>query len=546
MGRKENSMKSIRKMTKALLGGWGWVVLLLIFALAGQAAAQTWTQLSPTGGPPSVRRWHTAVLNPNNNRMIVFGGSNATQLFFVPPSIALLNDVWVLSNADGTEVSTPTWTQLSTTGGSPSKRAVHTAVYDPNNNMMIVFAGNPNFGGLSGLVNDVWVLSNADGTEASTPTWTQLTTTGGPPAARWQHTSVYDSTNSLMIVFAGSIGSSGHPLLNDVWVLSNANGTEASTPTWTQLTTTGGTSILGRHAHTAVYDEANNLMTIFGGQNSSGLLNDSWVLSNANGTEASTPTWTQLSTTGGPPGARVTKAVYDPTSNRMTLFAGLVSGVDPVNDVWVLSNANGTEASTPAWTLLSPTGGPPAARDTHSAVSNTTSNRMTVFGGFVPSLDNVNNVNVNDVWVLADANGIVEPSKIPVALDIKPQSCPNPLNVKSKGKLPVAILGTPDFDVRTIDVLSVRLNGVAPVKSAFEDVTAPAFKIDPCDCEELDEDSFEDLVLKFDRQEIVATLEAVQDGDLIQLTLTGNLLESAGGTPIEGTDCILIKDKGKR
>ena len=41
-----------------------------------------------------------------------------------------------------------------------------------------------------------------------------------------------------------------------------------------------------------------------------------------------------------------------------------------------------------------------------------------------------------------------------VALDIMPQSCPNPLNAKSKGVLPVAILGTrgtPDFDVSTID-----------------------------------------------------------------------------------------------
>ena len=34
-----------------------------------------------------------------------------------------------------------------------------------------------------------------------------------------------------------------------------------------------------------------------------------------------------------------------------------------------------------------------------------------------------------------------------VPIDIKPQSCPNPLNVNSKGVLPVAILGTDTFDV---------------------------------------------------------------------------------------------------
>ncbi|MHC4258556.1 MAG: right-handed parallel beta-helix repeat-containing protein [Planctomycetota bacterium] len=39
---------------------------------------------------------------------------------------------------------------------------------------------------------------------------------------------------------------------------------------------------------------------------------------------------------------------------------------------------------------------------------------------------------------------------IPVAVDIKPQSCPNRLNVKSKGVFDVAILGTNDFDVRDL------------------------------------------------------------------------------------------------
>ena len=137
------------------------------------------------------------------------------------------------------------------------------------------------------------------------------------------------------------------------------------------------------------------------------------------------------------------------------------------------------------------------------------------------------------------------PLKIEVPVDIKPQSCPNPLNVKSKGVLPVAILGTVDFDVRTIDVATISLNGVAPIKSAFEDATTPAFKIDRCDCEVLDPDSFEDMVLKFDTQEIVTSLGVVQDGEEITLTLTGNLLENEGGTAIEGTDCVLIKAKGK-
>jgi hypothetical protein len=134
-------------------------------------------------------------------------------------------------------------------------------------------------------------------------------------------------------------------------------------------------------------------------------------------------------------------------------------------------------------------------------------------------------------------DGDVALPEIEVPVYIKPGSCPNPLNIKSKGVLPVAILGTPDFDVNTIDVNSIILNGVTPIRSAYEDVTAPS-ELEPCDCESLDPDSFEDLVLKFDKQAIIETLGDVQDGDEIEVTLTGDLLD---GTAIVGIDCVVIK-----
>ena len=126
---------------------------------------------------------------------------------------------------------------------------------------------------------------------------------------------------------------------------------------------------------------------------------------------------------------------------------------------------------------------------------------------------------------------------VDIDINIKPQSCPNPLNIKSKGVLPVAILGTFDFDVNTICVNSITLNGVTPIRNAYEDVTAPS-ELEPCGCESLDPDSFEDLVLKFDKQAIIETLGDFQNGDEIELTLTGNLLD---GTAIVGIDCVVIK-----
>lgn len=48
------------------------------------------------------------------------------------------------------------------------------------------------------------------------------------------------------------------------------------------------------------------------------------------------------------------------------------------------------------------------------------------------------------------------------ALDIKPGSCPNPLNRRSRGVLPVALLGTAGFDVTDIDVSSLTIGRASP------------------------------------------------------------------------------------
>jgi len=140
---------------------------------------------------------------------------------------------------------------------------------------------------------------------------------------------------------------------------------------------------------------------------------------------------------------------------------------------------------------------------------------------------------------------------VSVAIDIKPGSCPNPLNVKNQGVLPVAILGTTDFDVSEVDLDTVKLEGKTPLRWAFEDVTTPLEilieDVDPCfNCTEEGPDGFLDLALKFDTQEILSQLsigsDALVDGECIVLTLTGYLYD---GTPIWGEDTVLIIKKGK-
>lgn len=139
------------------------------------------------------------------------------------------------------------------------------------------------------------------------------------------------------------------------------------------------------------------------------------------------------------------------------------------------------------------------------------------------------------------------PTALAVPIDVKPQGCPNPLNVQSQGVLPVAILGTSTFDVTQVDVSTVKLEGVSPIRSAFEDVATPFVpftgKTQASDCTAQGPDGFLDLTLKFDTQAVVAALGTVTDGQVRVLHLTGNLMAASGGTAINGEDVVVILRK---
>ncbi len=138
-------------------------------------------------------------------------------------------------------------------------------------------------------------------------------------------------------------------------------------------------------------------------------------------------------------------------------------------------------------------------------------------------------------------SGIIE-----VEIDIKPGSCPNPLNLKSRGVLPVAVLGTQEFDVTTIDPQTILLGregieqGIAPIRYSYQDVATP-FEGELCGCHDRNGDGYLDLTLKFETQELIEQLELNEvAGETVPLTLIGNLRGSIGSTPIIGENCVWI------
>ncbi len=133
----------------------------------------------------------------------------------------------------------------------------------------------------------------------------------------------------------------------------------------------------------------------------------------------------------------------------------------------------------------------------------------------------------------------------PLSADVRPGSCPNPLNTAEAGVLPAAILGAADFDVSEVDPTTVALMGVPALRWDVEDVATlhTGGVSDPparTDCTTDGADGFSDLTLKFDAQSVVAALGAVIDGAVVVVRLTGSLRD---GTPIAGEDVVWIRRK---
>lgn len=121
---------------------------------------------------------------------------------------------------------------------------------------------------------------------------------------------------------------------------------------------------------------------------------------------------------------------------------------------------------------------------------------------------------------------------IGIDIDIMPGTDLNPVNLKKKGRLPVAILGSADLDVADIDPSSLTLGDETDLDTPIgqkKNGTYEAY------LEDVNEDGFMDLVTMFPVTELVG------DGDLTELSselvLRGFLADAC--TNIRGVDAVL-------
>lgn len=114
-----------------------------------------------------------------------------------------------------------------------------------------------------------------------------------------------------------------------------------------------------------------------------------------------------------------------------------------------------------------------------------------------------------------------EPPPQQITIDVKPGSDENPINLKSKGVIPVAVLGSMTFDALQIDYDTVAFGpgGASPAH-------------DKGHVEDSDGDGLMDMVFHF------RTQESGFGCDDVEATLSARTF---GGTALEGSDKITIK-----
>jgi hypothetical protein len=129
-----------------------------------------------------------------------------------------------------------------------------------------------------------------------------------------------------------------------------------------------------------------------------------------------------------------------------------------------------------------------------------------------------------------------------VAVDAQPGTCANAWNPGVPAPLSVGVRGSKYVDVHEIDVASITLHGIRPMKWAYEDVSAEP-KPD-AGCSESSKDGIVDLHLLFDTASVRRALELLQQlpghGGTLALRLTGSL---TSGATFQGEDAVLVVEK---
>ncbi len=312
-------------------------------------------------------------LAPTSSQPIQTALSNSTLQLATPTQIAASAKTRTATTipaatAAATATTAPTaknfaWTKLKAEN-SPPARYDHALAFDSDKQQLILFGGRAS----GNIFGDTWIF------DLNTNAWREVKTTG--PSARFGFASVYDAKTKAVYMFGGQKSE----FYNDTWKF------DTQTETWGEVQTQGDKPDI-RYGHGVTLDTKNNRLVISHGFARDGRHNDTWTL------DLSTNQWTELTPSGDKPLNRCLHDIaYATNTNAVYLFGGCSSGFGPCpqGDLWSL------DLATNQWTLASPQGETPSARENPAIVVDSKTGNLILFGGRADTAQ-------NDLWVL-DAN----------------------------------------------------------------------------------------------------------------------------------------------
>ena len=272
-----------------VFGGRAQTVLGDLWSYA--ASDGTWSEISAADGPPA-RFGHNSVFDAALGRVLVFGGQ-AGSIFF--------NDVWAF------DVDTGEWAQLQGGESGPSPRYGAAAALDPSGRFFVSHGFTD-----AGRFDDTWEFGLEQGA------WADVSPEGERPVERCLMRAVWDSGAGRLLMFGGQ--TTGTPFLGDLWEFGEEG--------WRELTADPRPS--PRNFYAMAFKDGGQVV-LFGGNTQDGPVNDLWFFDSASNR------WSQQSAESEGPSPRFGHDAAWLQARRSLFVFGGNDGSRDLNDSWELS-----------------------------------------------------------------------------------------------------------------------------------------------------------------------------------------------------------------
>ncbi|HEV2448841.1 MAG TPA: kelch repeat-containing protein [Thermoplasmata archaeon] len=199
------------------------------------------------------------------------------------------------------------------------------------------------------------------------------------PGPRTNASAAYDPDDNLLLLYGGENGTA---VLSDTW--------EFASGAWTELSSVSPPG--PRWGAGLAYDAAMDYFVLFGGNNSTGIAARTWLFAAGH--------WSLDMASGQPKPRQFPAMAYDPAASAVVLFSGAEAG-GPSGQVWWLSKGNWTPNT------LGGTGTPPnragAAFFWYQNASTPANSGLVLFGGYstAPGLNKL----YRDTWIYTNQSG---------------------------------------------------------------------------------------------------------------------------------------------